>query len=368
MLGAQGGQMTTNTVGIVGGVGPRATALLYEQVANRGARLMHGDSPRLLVWNLPLRAQTDASMMSAAPARSDLAEVSHLLEDVSRGLTMAGCSAIALPCNTLHAVFRPIASGCCSAWFDMVGSTARAAAARGARIGVLATAATRRSGLYDEALEELSATAVYPAKLEQQAIDRAIRALVRGREPAAGELLEAARSLASEVDVLVVGCTDLSGLVPRVFWSKPVVDSLECLADDIVVHCVEPGLPGAANGECEPPQAGSAGPAVSRHMSSPCHAVESFSHSLEAVEADLRLAARRLSSSASTSAMVALPACTGPTRATVELALRRTADGVAQRGQSSVCLTADEVADAPISNCRARRSSVPVVVIRPTRV
>jgi aspartate racemase len=241
------GSRAASTVGIVGGVGPRATALLYEQVMSRATRLLRGDHPRLLIWNLPLRSRVEDGLITGRPSASVSSEVSQLLEDVSVGLARAGADYLALPCNTLHELFRPIALRLSTSWLDMVESTAGAAAARGMRVGVIATRATRAAALYDDALRDFGATAVYPGESDQAAIERSILALVHDRRDAGlGALLSAGQSLADDVDALIVGCTDVSGLLPESLGSKPVIDSLECLADDIVVRCVEARASGSA--------------------------------------------------------------------------------------------------------------------------
>jgi aspartate racemase len=232
----------SSPVGIIGGVGPRATAILYQDVVFRCAAAMDGQYPAVALWSMPLQPRLDDALIGGASAGREDRGVTEALRVAVARLADVGASPLALPCNTLQRTFLSVASSLEVEALDMIGSTAARCAERGARVGVLATPATRSACAYDSALAGIRAEAVYPAGPRQALVNEAIAACVHGGDLrlAGRRLREVARSLHKSVDVVLLACTDLSGLLPDPVGSRPVVDSLACLADDVVarVHLV----------------------------------------------------------------------------------------------------------------------------------
>lgn len=213
-------------LGIVAGMGPLSSARLHTSALRSfqapGRRLGDKDYPRVIL-------HTVRPEIAVLPPESD--EFVNELEAIAALLVAQGADAIAIPCNAAHAIVDRLQRSCPRPILNMVQLTVNEVVRRGFKSAlVLATAHTRRSGMYDAALTSRGVRTSYPHHQEQIEIDEAIEQL------ASGEAIDRdafARLLAShQVDCLLLGCTELS----LAFNSAPpweMIDSLECLVSGI---------------------------------------------------------------------------------------------------------------------------------------
>ena len=156
---------------------------------------------------------------------SPAATLRRMAEDLER----AGAQALAMPCNTAHAYKSALADSPLP-FLDMIVATAEDLAARGpARIGLLASPATRAAGVFDAAFAARDLTPVWA---EGDALLQIIRAVKAGR-PDPKPLARIARALARDCDHLLIACTELS-LLTDALAGLAWTDSLDCLTKAIV--------------------------------------------------------------------------------------------------------------------------------------
>jgi aspartate racemase len=221
------------TVGILGGMGPEATVLLMSRVIAAVQATDDADHIPLIVHQNP-----------AVPSR-----IRHLIEGtgpdpgptlaaMARGLAAAGAEALAMPCNTAHAYADAVRGAVSLPFLDMVGATV-AALPGGARVGLLASPAVRRAGVFDAGFAARRIATVWPAdEAPALALIRRVKAGDTGPQ-AQAELARQATAL-GPVDHLLVACTEMSllsaGLPPGSF-----IDSLDCLVGQILSFARGPG-------------------------------------------------------------------------------------------------------------------------------
>ncbi|WP_137699415.1 cysteate racemase [Marimonas lutisalis] len=207
-------------VGILGGMGPEATILLMQKVLGAVDAKDDADHVPLIVHQNPqvpsrIAALIEGTGESPAP----------VLAQMARDLKAAGAQALAMPCNTAHA-YKDAPAGEGLPFLDMIELTA--ARLKG-RVGMLASPAVRRAGVFDAAFAARGITAHWA---EEEALLQLIRDVKAGRGEAR-ELVRIAQSMLSECDMLLVACTELS-LMTGALEGMPWVDSLDCLVDEIV--------------------------------------------------------------------------------------------------------------------------------------
>lgn len=221
-------------LGIVGGMGPKATARLYLGLTNRFSRARGSDLPQLTIDSVAMTRQIEDAFLAGrvGPRSPELAEVRGLLAGAVHRLAGAGATLIAMPCNTLQHELARVCNAQALEHIDMIDATVDAIVGAGVeRVLVLATTTTCRVDLYGAALRRHGVTCVLPTAAEQTVIEAHIRGAL-DLEPERGEngLAELLRARRSTYDGVVIACTDLSGdLVPE-RNPAPVFDSLECLA------------------------------------------------------------------------------------------------------------------------------------------
>ena len=218
---------TRRRLGVLGGMGPAATALFFREfVAHTDAERDqdHVDAVVLSHASLPDRTHPEAQ-------DGDLLEL--LMLDVEL-LESAGAGCIAIPCNTAHLYYDRLSRAGSVPVLNMVEEAVGLALSRcpdAKTVGVLCTDGTRRDGMYTRACLRRGVEAAYPPQGGQAALMELIYGHVKRGKPGGGRLFgEAYRGVKlAGADVVVLGCTELS--VHRSLCGVPsdCVDSLDAL-------------------------------------------------------------------------------------------------------------------------------------------
>jgi glutamate racemase len=161
-------------------------------------------------------------------------------------LLARGVKAIVIACNTASALALPELDSPVPTWGVIAPGAAKAAAVSRGRVGVIATAATVRSGAYTAALHreradlavESQACPLFVPLVEEGWVDDAITEEIAGRY--------LAPLLAARIDTLVLGCTHyplLSSVLARVAGpGVTLVDSAAAVAESVAHGLAERNL------------------------------------------------------------------------------------------------------------------------------
>ncbi|HEY2464084.1 MAG TPA: amino acid racemase [Steroidobacteraceae bacterium] len=216
-------------VGIIGGMGPEATLDLMRRVLAKTPAQGDEDHIHLIVESNPKIPSRIAHLIEGTGA-----DPTPELIRIARNLERAGAEALAIPCNTAHAYAHSIRRAVSIPLLDMVQLTVDqiASSQRVARVGLLASSAVLATELYTKAFAGHGIAVVSPARQEE--VMSLIQA-VKGGETGAkiqAALARTALDLASQADVLLVGCSELSVIAAEI--TAPFVDSLDVQAQAIV--------------------------------------------------------------------------------------------------------------------------------------
>ncbi|MFF0740269.1 aspartate/glutamate racemase family protein [Streptomyces sp. NPDC004111] len=228
-------------LGILGGMGPLATADFYRRLVTRTpADCDQGHLP-VLMWADPAVPDRSAALLGRGPS-----PVPALVEG-ARWLKRAGARCVVVPCNTAHAYVEQVSKAAGVEVLDMIRAALRAAAdtAPGVhRVGVLATPGTRAAALYERAGARLGIDVLQvSARLQSSCVDPAIRAVKGGADPAVAQqrIATAAAALKEHgAQVVIAACTEIpliSGAAARIV---PVVDSTDALVDAALSRLWQP--------------------------------------------------------------------------------------------------------------------------------
>lgn len=234
-------------VGILGGMGPAATVLLMQKVILATNAQDDADHVPLIVDQNPqvpsrIRHLIDGTGEDPGPVLAAMAQRLH----------RAGAEALAMPCNTAHTYSAAIRSAVPIPLIDMVAlSVAHAAdlAGRGGLLGILASPAVRRTGLFDAALASAGVTPVYPA--DDEAILAAIRLIKaqRGMDDARLGLARASAALVAKgAKVQMIACTEFSLIPEAVDADATAFDTLDLLVGGLIAFAMSDGT-GPEKGE-----------------------------------------------------------------------------------------------------------------------
>lgn len=219
-------------VGILGGMGPQATILLMQKVLDATPAADDADHIPLIVDQNPqvpsrIRRLIDGTGEDPGP----------VLADMARRLHAAGAEALAMPCNTAHHYAPQIRAAAPAPLLDMVAlSVAKAAELAGGDgcLGILASPAVRRIGLFDASLDRLGIAALYPG--DEGALLAAIRRIkAEGPGPESVGAVRAASDalLRRGARVQMIACTEFSLLTRPLAEGATGFDTLDVLATAI---------------------------------------------------------------------------------------------------------------------------------------
>jgi aspartate racemase len=223
------------TVGILGGMGPLATADFYGKIVRATPASRDQEHLRVVMWADPsVPDRTEALTVDGPDPTPWLIRGAHRLEAM-------GAEIIATPCNTAHAFLPRVRESIRARIVDMIDETVGEICRLHAdvrTVGVLASAGTLQAGLYHRGLERAGLQVVAPDEFTQRTqVSAAIRMVKAGNTgPECRELLAAgAESLARRgAQAVVAGCTEFPLILDRAAKKIPVIDPTAVLARAVI--------------------------------------------------------------------------------------------------------------------------------------
>jgi aspartate racemase len=227
----QSGAMTDKILGVLGGMGPLASAQFMLRLTLLTPAQRDQDHIPSVLWS-------DPRVPDRTRGRLDGGEdpAPWLLRGI-RGLKEAGAGAIAIPCNTAHGWYDIMAAEGLPILHivDAAAAELRKAAPSGT-IGIMGTAATLRMRLYQDRLVSQGWTCLVPTDAEMASRVTPAIAMVKANRvvEAFAPLAEVVAALAARgAQAVVLGCTEIPlGILagPRDALPVPTIDTIDALA------------------------------------------------------------------------------------------------------------------------------------------
>ena len=224
-----------NTLGVIGGLGPIATAHFMELVIRMTDAATDQEHLDMIIYNRPSIPDRTSYIL-------DKSKPNPLPEMIRVGNTLArqGAKLIAIPCMTAHYFHReltryieaPIVHAIheCAVHLKKHGIT---------RVGIMATDGTIRSRLFQRALTQHSIEAVIPGPEGQKCVMSVIYDDIKANKPAGMDKFDlASRDLKEQgAQAIILGCTELSLVKRDCAIGAGYLDAMEVLAQTCVIRC-----------------------------------------------------------------------------------------------------------------------------------
>lgn len=204
-------------------MGPAATVEYFRRLVASTPAAFDQAHVRILIDNNPQVPDRTKAILDNGP------DPGPALAAMARGLAIAGADFLTMPCNTGHAFKKAICEAVDIPLIDMIEATIRALTVK--KVGLLATTATVRTGLYKVACEAAGIELVTPTEEDQQLVMDIIRRVKAGGSGSSVHDHAAAivaRMADRGAETVIAGCTEIS-LIPADDMSIPWIDALDCL-------------------------------------------------------------------------------------------------------------------------------------------
>lgn len=222
-------------IGILGGMGPLATADLFKKITLLTRASSDREHLRVVIdSNAKIPDRTGAILSGGADP------VPEMLSAL-RNLERCGADVILMPCNTAHHFLPRLQPETELPFLNMIETTVARCRALfpGKTAGLWATSGTVKSGVYTDVLAREGVSCVLPTEEEQAVMMDAIYRVKGGetlRDAAAFDGL-AASMRARGADFFILGCTELPIVYDMLHLSGDFIDPTAELARAAVLFC-----------------------------------------------------------------------------------------------------------------------------------
>lgn len=226
--------MAEKVIGIIGGMGPEATADLYLKIIRNTPAQKDQDHMHVLIdGNAKIPDRVEAIFEGGEDPSPILASMAHQLFEM-------GADYIAIACNTAHFFYDAMQSAVPIPVLHMPRLTIdfiRATYPNVKSIGLLATNATGKTGLYQNIADDFGLTTLVPPEpYQNDLVQKSIHLIKAGEKKQATQNIRrvAEMLIAQGAEVIIAGCTEIPLVLENGMISVPVIDPTLILAREIV--------------------------------------------------------------------------------------------------------------------------------------
>lgn len=224
-------------LGVLGGMGPQATNTFYQRIIDRTQAETDQEHLRVLIWSDAKIPDRTAGILGT-PDQAEAVYAALLAG--AKLLEGAGCTVLAIPCNTSHYFADRLQAQLGIPIIHMIRETVAALQAMGKKtVGILATDGTVQTGIYQKELTAAGLTPVtLPERLQKTVMSIIYDEIKKGETGSREKFGEVDAWLRQAgCDCAILGCTELS--VYRALHSLPpyYMDAMEVLAEQAILRC-----------------------------------------------------------------------------------------------------------------------------------
>ncbi len=217
----------TDTLGIIGGMGPMAGAYFCQRLTEKTLAEKDAEHINFVLYSYPKIPDRTAYLYDntkPSPAEDIIR--------IGRDLAALGCKTLAITCITSHALYGEFAPKIDANILHLPMETAKYLADMGVkRVGLMATSGTVKTGVFEKALAEQGIECIVPEGQFQEQVMQIIYEQVKAGKPVDMPMFNSVCShlVSKGAEKVILGCTELS-LVFKGGHPAVCVDALDALA------------------------------------------------------------------------------------------------------------------------------------------
>jgi len=224
--------MESKSLGVIGGMGPKATAVFFEKVVENTEAAKDQDHIDMIIIN----HATIPDRTSTILENKEEDFLAGIQKDIKL-LETAGVANIAIPCNTAHYFYDDMLQMTNINIINMIEETVKIIHKQygeGSRVGILATQGTLSSGIYEEACRKYNLDLYVP---EEAVRERTMKIIYDNIKCAlnidSSEIEEIIKDLINKekCKCVIIACTELSCIKLSPEISKHCIDAMKVLIE-----------------------------------------------------------------------------------------------------------------------------------------
>lgn len=221
------------TIGIIGGMGPLATADLFRKIIENTNAETDQDHIHIIVddnTNIPDR--TKALLEGGPDPVPEMTKSAKTLE-------AAGADCLVMPCNTAHNFHKDVSEAVSIPVLNMIDITCKAISSKGIRkVGLMATTGTIRTGIYQRYCDKYGIEMLAPDEtFSRDLMDLIYNGVKAGRkEYDCTGINEGVRKMLRDgAELIILGCTELPLAYSMYHLEFPYIDPTYELAKAAII-------------------------------------------------------------------------------------------------------------------------------------
>ncbi len=225
-------------LGVIGGLGPMATAYFMELVTDMTDAATDQQHLQMLIYSAPSIPDRTRYILDNT-CENPLPEMLR----IGNVLAQQGAQRIAIPCVTAHYFFEELESGIPVPVINGVRETALHLKNHGiTKVGIMATDGTIQSRVFHRELQKQGIEAIVPSAERQADVMRLIFDDIKAGKPADMARFSAVAQQLKEngAQAIILGCTELSLIKRDHTIGAGFLDAMEILAQQAIVQCGKP--------------------------------------------------------------------------------------------------------------------------------
>lgn len=224
--------MEFKKIGILGGMGPEATADFYMKIINIfqnkfGAKY-DSDFPQIIINSIPLP--------DIVETETNEKEIEKMLIEGAILLERAGADFITIPCNSVSKFIPSMRTLLKIPILSIIEETIRKI--KGNKIGVLGTNYTLDNKIYENPLKIIKKDVILPNEVDRRELTSIIINILSNKDKKIlGEEISKIISKLRErgCEEIILGCTELPLITDK---SDYLINSLQVLAEETIKYCI----------------------------------------------------------------------------------------------------------------------------------
>ena len=221
-------------IGIIGGVGPQATTVLYDSIIKISQKKYYAQNndeyPHICIESIPI-----PDFISNT---NKIKLAKKMLIETVNSLDKNGATILAIASNTVHVLLDELKHETSVPFISMIDCVVeKCKNLKCEKAGILASTVTVNSKIYTQKLEQQHIACLTPDIPQQKVIDKIIKYVLAGQDN--GSERQAYIDILNDMyskgaDTVILGCTELPLAINYEALGNKVINSMENLAENLV--------------------------------------------------------------------------------------------------------------------------------------